>query len=79
MNNHTFDPEITTLVRRFSEKVAQEMPNDTIAQALGTWEEEEKARESKDAAWQIFLQFTETRSYPFSKQRKKTELYLPHS
>ncbi|XXH05540.1 Vacuolar protein sorting-associated protein atg6 [Hypoxylon texense] len=66
MSDHKFDPEVTTIVRRFSEKVAKEMPEDPIAQALGTWEEGESARENEGAAWQHWLQFSEQSSDPDS-------------
>lgn len=72
MSDQKFDPKVTTIVRRFSEKIAEEMPEDLIAQALGTWEEGERARENEGAAWQHWLQFTEQpRSVPFLKRRRR--------
>ncbi|KAI2622557.1 hypothetical protein GGR54DRAFT_599023 [Hypoxylon sp. NC1633] len=62
MSNCKPDPEIVALVRKFSVKVAKEMPDDPIAQALGTWEEGEKMRDNEVVEWQQWLQFTENTS-----------------
>lgn len=57
MGHGKFEPEITSLVRRYSEKVAEEMPNDTLAQSLGTWQRAETRKEDEDTEWQKWLRF----------------------
>ncbi|KAI0126483.1 hypothetical protein BJ170DRAFT_694947 [Xylariales sp. AK1849] len=62
MGGDNFEPEITSIVRRYSEKVAEEMPNDTLAQSLGTWDQDERRRENEDAEWQRWLRFAKPAS-----------------
>jgi hypothetical protein len=57
MADNRFEPEITSIVRRYSEKIAEEMPNDTLAQSLGVWDKNERIKENEEAEWQEWLQF----------------------
>jgi hypothetical protein len=57
MGEDAFEPKITTIVRRYSEKVTEDMPDATLAQSLGTWEEAERRKDNEDTDWQSWLQF----------------------
>ncbi|KAI1844809.1 hypothetical protein JX266_009037 [Neoarthrinium moseri] len=57
MDKDRFEPEINSLVRRYSEKVAEEMPHDPLAQSLGTWAKDERTKENEDTEWQEWLRF----------------------
>ncbi|KAI1081972.1 hypothetical protein F5B20DRAFT_578745 [Whalleya microplaca] len=59
MGSSNVDPELTTIVRRYSEKVAEDMPNNSVAQALGVWEEQEKITENQGIDWRDWLRFEE--------------------
>ncbi|KAI0006516.1 hypothetical protein F4779DRAFT_620531 [Xylariaceae sp. FL0662B] len=59
MGSNNADPEITTIVRRYSEKVVEEMPDNTVAQALGVWEEQERIVENQATDWRDWLKFEE--------------------
>ena len=75
MGSNNVDPEITTIVRRYSEKVAEDMPNNSVAQALGVWEEQEKITENQGIDWRDWLRLAR---FPpkASKDVPNTTLFL---
>ncbi|KAI1338824.1 hypothetical protein F5Y15DRAFT_98862 [Xylariaceae sp. FL0016] len=71
MRENDFEPEITGVVRRYSEKISKEMPENTVAQSLGVWEQQQDDNEQRDLLWRQWLRFENLSQDPMLSELDK--------